>query len=159
MAPGNAEFADATRESVARAIHEGLQGRPGRSQAAGRPGTATWEALPEHLRESNRSQAAHIFAKLDAIGCSAHEADSDAQPIVLTPEEIERMAEMEHERWADERRAAGWTLGERDVEKKTSPYLGAWEEIPDEVREWDREAVRRIPALLASVGLEVRRGP
>ena len=87
-------------------------------------------------------------------------ADGEVQPISFGPDEIEQMAELEHDRWVSERRADGWKLGpERDVLKKITPYLVSWEELPDEVREWDREAVRRIPELLAAVGLEIRRKP
>ena len=32
-----------------------------------------------------------------------------------------------------------------------------WEQMPDDVAEYDRTTVRKIPALLAEVGLEVRR--
>ena len=145
-------------ETVARAIHEGYRADQAGRKPAGDPAMADWEALPEHLRESNRAQAADIFEKLEAIGCTVHEAaDRKADLILLSPDEIERMAEMEHDRWTAERLADGWTPGERDVLEKRSAYLVSWEKLPDEVREWDREAVRRIPELLAGVGLEIRR--
>ena len=51
-----------------------------------------------------------------------------------------------------------WKWGEeRDVVKKTSPYLVPWSDLPDDVKEWDRETVRKIPEILAGVGLEVHR--
>jgi hypothetical protein len=76
----------------------------------------------------------------------------------LTDEEVERLARREHVRWTDERLADAWTLGpERDVLAKVSPYLVDWAELPEDVRELDREPVRRIPEVLASAGLEIRR--
>lgn len=67
-------------------------------------------------------------------------------------------AEMEHARWTAERLLDGWTWGEeRDLLKKTSPYLVPWSALADDVKEWDRESVRRIPESLAKVGLEVHR--
>ena len=117
-----------------------------------------WDSLPEHLRESNRNQADDILQKLRAIGCSVREvAGRDVRLMEFSAEEVEVMAELEHDRWNKERLRGGWTLGPRDPERKTSPYLVPWLELPEEVRDWDREAVRPIPELLAGVGLEVRR--
>ena len=50
----------------------------------------------------------------------------DADSFAFTPEEVERLAEMEHERWLAERRALGWTPGPRDPQKKTNPNLVPW---------------------------------
>jgi hypothetical protein len=146
------------RETIARAIHETYRSNQGGRKPQNDPAMADWDSLPEHLRESNRRQADAMFEKLRAIGCTVDEvADGGAEAIAFTPEEIERMAEMEHERWWAERRDGGWALGSRDVERKTSPYLVPWSELPEEVKEWDREAVRAIPDLLAGVGLGIRR--
>ena len=156
---GDPKLAPELLETVARAIHEGYRADQAGRKPADDPATAEWDELPEHLRESNRQQAADIFEKLRAIGCTAHEVkDAKVAPHSLLEDEIERMAEMEHDRWVAERRADGWRLGpKRDVLNKISPYLVSWEELAEEVREWDREAVRRIPELLASVGLVIRR--
>ena len=34
-----------------------------------------------------------------------------------------------------------------------------WKKLPDDIADWDREFVRAIPDLLASVGLQVFRVP
>ena len=47
--------------------------------------------------------------------------------------------------------------GEKNLEAKTSPYIVEWESLPDHVQEWDREAVRNIPKLLAENGERIRR--
>ena len=76
----------------------------------------------------------------------------------FTEGEVEVMAELEHERWNRERLAEGWQLGpERNVEKKISPYIAPWSELPDEIKEYDRETVRGMPQLLADVQIEIRR--
>lgn len=147
------------RETVARAIHEGYRADQAGRKPADDPAMADWDHLPEHLRESNRQQAAHIFEKLRVTGYEARPAEGgDPEPISFTDDEVELMAELEHDRWTAERLADGWKPGARDVLAKTSPYLVGWNELPEEVREWDREPVRRIPELLAGVGLEIRRG-
>ncbi len=68
------------------------------------------------------------------------------------------LAEIEHGRWNAERLINGWRWGEeKDHEKKTSPHLVSWAELPGDVKEWDRAAVRKIPKILASIGLKVKR--
>ncbi|MGH3117732.1 MAG: RyR domain-containing protein [Gaiellales bacterium] len=144
---------------MARAIHVNYRRDQADRKPADDPAMAAWDELPEHLRESNRHQADHMFEKLDAIGCTVQEAgDGGAELFAFTKDEIELMSEMEHDRWTAERLADGWTLGEeRDVLNKIHPGLVSWEELSEEVREWDREPVRRIPELLAGVGFEIRR--
>lgn len=153
------ELSPEAHERIARAIHEGYRADQAGRKPPDDPAMAEWEELPEHLRESNRRQAAGIFEKLSAIGCTVREvSDREVELFSFTEEEVERLAEMEHDRWVAERRADGWSPGEeRDVIAKITPYLVSWEELPDDAKEWDREPVRRIPELLAGVGLEVRR--
>jgi hypothetical protein len=121
-----------------------------------------WEKLREDLRESNRQQADDIAAKLRRIDCAMLPvADRGPRPFTFTDEEVEIMAEMEHARWIRERRLAGWVYGpERDPDHKITPYLVRYAELPSEpedVKEWDREAVRAIPELLAQAKFEVHR--
>ncbi len=69
------------------------------------------------------------------------------------------MAKMEHARWIAERLLAGWTYapGKRDFVNRTSPYIVPWEDLPEDVRDFDRQAVRKIPQLLAELGEKVYR--
>ena len=68
------------------------------------------------------------------------------------------MAEMEHGRYNAERLLDGWRWGtEKNMEKKINPYLVPWAELPDSVKEWDRDSVRKIPQFLADIGFEVYR--
>jgi len=82
----------------------------------------------------------------------------DISLMTFTEDEFEIMTEMEHARWNVERLLDGWKWGEKkDVMKKISPYLVPWSELPDEVKEWDKQTVRNIPELLARVRMEIRR--
>jgi hypothetical protein len=119
-----------------------------------------WEALAETLRESNRQQADDIDATLRRIGCGLRPVAGRAPaPFVFTDEEVEIMAAGEHERWAAERRRAGWVSGpERDVAREITPYLDAsYADLPEDVKEWDRKAVQAIPEVLAQAKFEVYR--
>ena len=120
---------------------------------------AGWDDLLDYLRDSNRQAADHIADKLRRIGCTIQNVEGrDASRLEFTRDEIEVMAEMEHGRWNAERLFDGWKWGEKkDVANKISPYLVPWRALPDDVREWDRDTVRKIPEFLAKVGLEVHR--
>ncbi|MEW6366954.1 MAG: RyR domain-containing protein [Acidobacteriota bacterium] len=87
------------------------------------------------------------------------QSDWAQRPLELTPEEVELLARMEHTRWCDERRAAGWRYAPppKNVEKKPSPYLVAWEKAGEKTKDIDRDAVRSIPATLAQAGFQVYR--
>jgi hypothetical protein len=120
---------------------------------------ADWDKLPENLKESNRQQADDILKKLDRVNCTVHKVTD--RPIALmtfTTKEIEDMAEMEHARWNVERLLNGWKWArERDISNKRSPYIVGWTKLPEDIKEYDRIAVRRIPEYLAAVHLEIRR--
>jgi hypothetical protein len=75
----------------------------------------------------------------------------------LGKRQIESLAEREHARWNVERLIAGWVYGPTaDKDKKISPYLVPWDELPDQIREYDREPVRAIPRMLAAAGFELQ---
>jgi hypothetical protein len=153
------ELVPGLRETIAQAIHEAYR-HAQRGEVHNRDlSMAKWDNLPDYLKESNRRQADHIFDKLQRIGCTVHKVtDRDIVLMEFTEDEIEIMAEMEHARWKDERLLDGWRWSEkRDIIKKTSPYLVDWSELSEDVKERDRQAVRKIPELMAKVGLEVRR--
>ena len=121
------------------------------------PAAAPWEKLREDFKESCRQQADHIPVKLRAIGCYAA-TEGNGTPITEFDEhEIERMARMEHARWNAERWLDNWTLGPRNAEAKTSPYLVDWDQLPDDIKQYDRKFVRSIPELLGKVTAKVYR--
>ena len=151
-----------THEMLARALHEEYRSHQlehGQTPEAN-PALVPWDRLSEMTKESNRRQADHIGLKLKAIGCGIGPLrDWEAPNFEFTPQEIEAMARLEHERWSQERRAAGWryALGERDEVRKTHPSLVSWEELPDSEKEKNRITVRELPRLLARAGFEVSR--
>lgn len=156
---GISRLPDETRERLARAAHEAYRAERGREQTTDDPSLREWDRLPPSLQHSNRMQADHIEAKLRQIGCEAVLAGGHPPaPFEFTDEEIETLAEMEHGRWCAERLTGGWVWGEaKDVEERISPYLVSWSRLPEEIKKHDRQAVRTIPELLASLGLEIRR--
>lgn len=104
-------------------------------------------------------QADDIASTLQRIGCGMRSAAGPAPiPFVFTNEEVEAMADVSHAHWVAERRRAGWISGpERDIERKITPYLIPYADLTEDVKEWDRQAVRAILEVLATAGLEVYR--
>jgi hypothetical protein len=117
-----------------------------------------WEDLPDELRESNRRQQDHALVKLREIGCELTPPDG-SPGVEFSAAEIERMAELEHERWLAERLFEGWTHapGPKDPERRTHPDLVPYDQLADEVKELDRIVVRRLPQLFAASGYAIRR--
>ncbi len=84
----------------------------------------------------------------------------DAAAFKLTLAEVERLAEMEHERWCAERTREGWRYGPpspSDKARKTHPDLVAWAALPEGERAKNRVAVRELPRFLARAGFQIDR--
>ena len=122
------------------------------------------EELDESRRESNRDQARHIPIHLRLIGCAiAPLRDWGAKDFKFSDAEVSSLAIAEHNRWNVERTAAGWKLAaEKNAARKETPYLISWDEMKDlypKIADLDVTFVKAIPAILATVGLQVIRTP
>ena len=145
------------RDAVAWAIHAEYRKRRALDPDEIERALVAFSRLPPDLQRSNRDQAADIGRKLHAIGCTAADGGPFRGDVVsLSPAQIEVLAEMEHGRWNVERSLAGWRHGvRRDPGSRTSPWLVAWRDLPEDAKRYDREAVAAIPDLLAMVGKRV----
>jgi hypothetical protein len=152
-------MSDETVERLAIAVHEDYVRRATRNRrdAEDDRSTLPWESLPESLKRSNRAQAADIPRKLAKIGCRAVASSTGGvADFAFDEHQIEVLAKMEHDRWMAERTEEGWIQGSpTDAVSLRSPYLVTWEELSEDVRDLDRDAVRAIPQVLASAGLAV----
>lgn len=151
-----------THEILARAHHEEYvreQTQLGETSRTN-PILVPWEELDESVRESNRRAIDHISLKLQAVGCRlALLTDWDAASFKFTDEEVQRLAQMEHERWCEDKRREGWqyAAGPKNTANKTNPDLVPWERLPEPEREKNRAGVREIPAFLARAGFQIYR--
>ena len=118
-----------------------------------------WESLSDDLKYSNIRQARSYFGYLEAAGMYAAQEGGKEQEVLEFPEELtEALARAEHENWMAERMENGWTYGpEKDVERKRSPYLVPYEELSEEIRQLDRNAIGNILPLFHEIGLRVFR--
>jgi RyR domain/TrkA-N domain len=146
---------DGTFEVIARAVHQRYRDEhPGTTADAS---TLPWSKLSPQLKASNRAQAKHLGVKLAAVGATLAPLGGHHETFGFTRDERERLAVMEHDRWVEERRAAGWTSGPRDVATLKTPHLVPWEELTAEVKDLDRSAVDGLPSFLADVGYRIER--
>ena len=113
--------------------------------------------LTPQLKIANIRQARSIPIKLDMIGCELADISDEREAIEeFSEDEVEDLAIFEHDEWCEEKIGTGWVYGEvKDVKNLVTPYLVPWEELEDEIREFDREPVREIPSLMKSIGLKV----
>jgi hypothetical protein len=72
---------------------------------------------------------------------------------------VEKLAQMEHERWCKEKTDWGWTYkaGPKNSKKKTNPALLPWEEIDEETKASNRNTIDRLPMILAKAGFQIYR--
>jgi hypothetical protein len=149
----------ASREKIARAIHQAYCRAEAESLHSDDPALARWDVLLDDFKTSNRQQADHIFEKLRSISCTVEPAPPGKKaPFEFTSDEVERLAQIEHARWVVERLSEGWRPGEqRDALHKISPYLVSWSALPEIIKERNRKIVRKIPEFLAKVNLRIRR--
>lgn len=148
-----------TREQLARAVHKGYRRRRLQDTPSD-PAQVGWNELDEEYRKANRAQADAIDEKVASVGRRLVPSPSPGVGVVagsaLTEIELEQLARMEHGRWCVDRLTAGWRWGQqRNDAAYTTPDLVPWAELPEDVRGYDREAVRAIPTLLADVGLAI----
>jgi hypothetical protein len=139
---------------LAEVIHEhyrdtsAAQGRDPAAAPSGRP----WPELPASYRNANRHQADHLWAKLAVTDCRAV-PEEQVESFAFAPTEVERLAIIEHRRWAVERWLDGWTYAPvRDNARKLHPQLIPYAELSDAMQDLDRFAVRLVPSLLARSG-------
>lgn len=70
--------------------------------------------LSEELHESNCQFAMHLVFELRAIGCTTVPEESKLRAVeMFTPEELELLARIEHDRWVAERLITSWTFAEK----------------------------------------------
>jgi hypothetical protein len=149
-------------ETLGRAYHEDylLKARARGETPQTNPRLVPWQELTEEFQESNRNLGQFAAARLKAINCTIVPlTDWDAAEFKFTPAEIERLARMEHDRYVEEKTRAGWKYapGPKDDKARTNPTLVPWEQLPQVEKQKDVDVVCETPAILARVGLEIRR--
>jgi uncharacterized membrane protein len=153
-------------EQLARAIYDSYAdpareaGREAAVKGSHAPGFTArlvpWDELPEERKEPSRAQARRVGEDLAAIGCLMVPASGPAPGFTFDDHEAEQLARREHERRAREQ-AAGEATDRAGPDSRAPAGSVPWEQLSQEARTRNVEAVRRMPALLARVGFQVVR--
>ncbi len=84
---------------------------------------------------------------------------SDSRPefkFEETPDIVESLAIIEHDRWWAHMVLSGWKYGKvRDDNKKIHPYLIPYEELTNKIKQYDRDTVINMPKLLEKIGQKI----
>ena len=81
---------------------------------------------------------------------------SDVKLPMELEELVEEMSKNVHEVWAETRISQGWTYGEqRDDAKKHHPCLIAYEDLPEEEKEYDRNTSVGTLKLILKLGFKI----
>lgn len=143
--------------SMGRAFHENyISERKRKNQAIRVP--ENFDELTPDKKLSNLNAAEDIPRKLRAIGFWIQPVGPHgfAHSPLISDEQLEKMAAMEHSRWINEQEQQGWRYGKiRDDARKLHPNLVPYEELPEDIKLYDLESVTNIPVMLAKLGYEV----
>lgn len=132
----------------------------------GLPASEPWTNLDEGTRDSDRQAVIHhIATKLPSQGLTITPIGNQftEEPLFeFSQRQIEELAEKEHERWMEERFAAGWifnpALGDGQ-DKTKSPWehgnLRPWNELSEAAKNKDRMFIIGLPAILRSAGFRI----
>ena len=83
----------------------------------------------------------------------------DTDDVVL-PEELleitEKLAANAHDVWAQGRIAEGWVYGEeKNSERRTTPCLVPYDELPESEKEYDRQTAMSTLKLIVKLGYNI----
>jgi hypothetical protein len=163
-------FPQNEREAIAKEIHRRylLQRKAEKPRRQKDESCQAWDNLPEHLRESNRSQADDIAAKLRSVELwyrkrpsSSSRSSGLAGGKKLIKDHVEKLALAEHNRWSAQKRRQGWIVGHnnhdttKDSARLIHNCLFRWDGLTEKQKELDRKPIRNIPELLAIADCEI----
>ena len=153
---------DQMADVVAQAAHEAyLTERRTQADFGSRPADRPWRELSDENLRATQAHGEGIIEQLRGVWYEIEPLyDWDEDPVKLTDEAVEAMAELEHARWSRDRLAAGWSYSPtRSDENKLQNLLVPWTELSAEARNIDRAMVEKRPAILAGVGFRLARDP
>ncbi len=146
-------------DELAKIIHQDyLKSLGDKRNISEKPSHNDWEFLPIDFKIQNREQADHIYIKVRAAGCEVVGL-SDSRPefkFEETPDIVESLAIIEHDRWWAHMVLSGWKYGKvRDDNKKIHPYLIPYEVLTNKIKQYDRDTVINMPKLLEKIGQKI----
>jgi hypothetical protein len=112
-----------------------------------RPLLQPFAEIPESYKESNRNAVRSIAEKLKSVGFLMIQARSNEPSFDFPGADMDKLAEMEHDRYMRDAISHGWRYGPDNSEReKTNPTLLPWKEMTEE------DIGRRYPELADKIG-------
>jgi hypothetical protein len=155
------------RNSLASAAHETyLEMESSGNVSEALPAKVPYSQLDEQFVAQNLGQADHFREKLEVVKCELAPATGLEDPFRFTKDEVELLAELEHERWNVEKKRSGYVRGKPridnpgDGQRKQHPSVDEpWETLSLVEADKDRAFVRELPKMLAANGYKIVRCP
>lgn len=111
-----------------------------------------WDIINEKYGEGKYES---IYDVNDEI---VEESSKIVRILKFSEEDIQDLAEHEHDDWWDEKLGKGWVFGKKKFpDEKISPCLVDWNELDPGSRQYDVDTIRNIPQLLDNIGLKIIR--
>jgi hypothetical protein len=124
-------------------------------------GSLAWAELTDSQRENNRETARALPSAFGRLGYALQPSTGAPHAATeLTRDEIERLAVVEHDRWARHKASEGYVYGRvrcDDGHPPTHPDLVGWNKLDEHARAKDRIRISEAPRLLAEIGYEIVR--
>jgi uncharacterized UPF0146 family protein len=141
-------------DAFAQALHDDYRHR---SQDQINPqANVAWHELPEYMQMSNRWRADHTPLLMELAGLHLVHDVKPPAVAVLTAEQIELLAQLEHRRYTMERRLIDSRHGSaRRATQHHNPHLEDWNQLTEEQKNWNRKEVARLPEIMAGLGIEL----
>jgi hypothetical protein len=158
--PDSLDEHDMVAKKIHETWHEGNQRRIDKAQAEGQTAEAEklqqkstfkpWGKLTEKQKDDNRTAADHIEIKIRAVGLDPGQPDLLQAWEKLTPEQLDLLSEMEHERWCAPLWLRGSELGDRDDDNRKHPNLLPYDELDQSTKDYDTEQVKMAAQYLVA---------
>lgn len=124
-----------------------------------------YEDLAEIWKEDNRAAARRIPEVLALVGLGLRKGEAGASPALAADElkalfdqNIDRLAEAEHDGWLEHRVKNGWRRAEkRDDLKRLHPDMVPYAKLPEPEKGKDRNTIRHYSDFAARAGYRILR--
>ena len=117
-----------------------------------------YDELPEWAKEANRVNVRTIPHKLAAAGYIMIPSRSNQPALEFPGNDLEKLARLEHELWMKSKLNEEFKLGKPTKDDpKRNEYLVEWEQLPDGIKQIDRDMVKGIPRILSNAGYAIEK--
>lgn len=146
-------------EALAPAVHEfylDLSRKEGWTMTYGMP----FSELPDEMKQDNRAAAARIPLVLELAGLyvvpDPDHSGTAPEVTEVIRQNLEPLAEAEHNGWMEHRRDNGWQYAEkRDDAARRHPAMLPYDQLTEADKGKDRNQVRNYPSILAKAGYKI----